>query len=70
MHYRETAASMMISALAKLGTCTLVERTQLDKILDEHDLTAADIVTNPKLLGSVSEIQYLVVGTLSKTIQD
>ncbi len=70
MHYGETAASMMISALAKLGSCTLVERTQLDKILAEHDFTAADIVKNPTLLGSVSEIQYLVVGTLSRMIQD
>ena len=70
MHYGETAASMMISALAKSGSCTLVERTQLDKILTEHDLTAADIVRNPKLLGPVSEIQYVVVGTLSRMTQD
>jgi hypothetical protein len=70
MHYGEAAASMMISALEKSGSCTLVERTQLDNILAEHDLTAADIVRNPKLLGPVSEIQYVVVGTLSRMRQD
>jgi len=70
LHYGEAAASMMISALEKSGSCTMVERTQLDKILAEHDLTAADIVRNPKLLGPVSEIQYVVVGTLSRMMQD
>lgn len=70
MHYGETAASMMISSLAKLRSCTLVERAQLEKLLAEHDLTSAEIVKNPRLLGSVSEIQFLVIGTLSRMIQE
>lgn len=64
--YGETASSMLISALKSTKRdLRIMERTQLDRILAEHDLSAAAIVKSPAILGAVSEIDYLVIGTIS-----
>ena len=63
--YGGAAASMMISALQQSKDLVLIERAQLARILNEHDLSLADIAKDPRLLGSVSSIGHLVIGTVS-----
>ena len=60
--------NVVISALGSYRGIRLVERTQLQHLLEECDLAAVDIVKNPKLLGncSVEGIDYLVIGTLTR----
>ena len=60
-----TASNMMITAMQKHGGCELIERSQLDQVLQEHDLSLAEVTNDPKLLGQVLGVQYVVLGSVS-----
>lgn len=60
-----TASNMMISAMQKHCGCVLIERSQLDRVLQEHDLSFAEVTNNPQLLGQVLGVQFVVLGSVS-----
>ena len=63
----KSVSEMLLGAFSQ-DRFQLVERSRLDSILNERDLTIAGVVDNPKLLSvkKVKGVRYLVVGTISR----
>lgn len=67
-HLGEGVADMLVTALVKTGKFTVLERQELEKVLDEQKLGESGIVTPetaPKL-GKVLGVELLVVGSISE----
>jgi hypothetical protein len=63
--YADSATNMLISHLQQSGYGPIIERTQLEEILREHDLSQAAVVDNPGLLGKVAGVEQVILGSLA-----
>ncbi len=48
------------------GKFDVIERQQLDKLLEERDLTAAQIAASPSKMGKILGLDYVVLGSVAK----
>lgn len=64
-------ADALNSALIKIPNIILIERSQLEKILNEHQLTISGVITNPdfKVLGKILPVDALVIGNVTSFYQ-
>ncbi len=60
------AARMLSTSLINVGKFDVIERQQLDRLLQERDLTAAQIAASPRELGKVLGLDYVVLGSVAK----
>ena len=63
------AQAMLTSHLKDIASVKLVERQQLVKIIEENDLTEADIVRNPgklKQINAILPVDFIVLGVISR----
>lgn len=60
------AHGMLVTELNAGGRVLVVERDRLRAILQEHDLSESDVVANPRVLGKISQIDYIVLGVVSR----
>ncbi len=64
------AQAMLISELrARTRDIIVVERAQLVKVMEEHDLRELDIIKDPKRLGKILPVDYVIVGSVAR-LQD
>jgi curli biogenesis system outer membrane secretion channel CsgG len=63
----QIVADAITAALVGIKNVTLIERSQLEKILTEHELTMTGIVNSPDLevLGKIFPVDALIFGTVS-----
>ena len=59
-------ARMISTALINTGKFDVIERQQLDRLLAERDLTAAQIAASPGEMGKVLGLDYVVLGSVAK----
>jgi TolB-like protein len=61
----------LLDAFVNVGKMRVVDRSNIDKILQEQSFQTQDIVDNSKvaLIGKVSGVEYVVTGSLSKIEQ-
>ncbi|MBW7888547.1 MAG: hypothetical protein H3C35_09350 [Bacteroidetes bacterium] len=67
-HLGEGVADMLVTALVKTGKFTVLERQELEKVLDEQKLGESGLVTPqtaPKL-GKILGVELLVIGSVSE----
>ena len=60
------AARMISTSFVNTGKFDVIERQQLDKLLAERDLTAAQIAAAPGEMGKVLGLDYVVLGSIAK----
>jgi TolB-like protein len=61
----------LLDAFVNVGNMRVVDRSSIDKILQEQSFQAQDIIDNSKVaqIGKVSGVEYVVTGSLSKIEQ-
>lgn len=64
--YGMLIARMLSTSLINTGKFDVVERQQLDKLLKEQDLTAAEIAASPGEMGKILGLDYVVLGSVAK----
>ncbi|MFH0982554.1 MAG: CsgG/HfaB family protein [Planctomycetota bacterium] len=57
---------MLSTSLINTGKFEVIERQQLDKLMQERDLTTAQIAASPGELGKVLGLDYVVLGSVAK----
>jgi curli biogenesis system outer membrane secretion channel CsgG len=63
----EAAADAVASELMNVSNVALIERSQLEKILNEHQLSISGIIKNPDfiMLGKILPVDALVIGSVT-----
>ena len=64
--YGRLIARMISTSLINTGKFDVVERHQLDRLLEERDLTAAQIAASPGEMGKILGLNYVVLGSAAK----
>ncbi len=64
--YGRLVARMISTSLINIGKFDVIERQQLDKLLEERDLTAAQIAAAPSETGKILGLDYVVLGSVAK----
>ncbi len=65
-HVQGVFADMLITALVKSGSFDVMERAQLDKIMQEKGLSADDLTNDSKKAGKVLGVDYILGGKITE----
>jgi curli biogenesis system outer membrane secretion channel CsgG len=60
------AADQLVTELVQLGRFDVIERSQLEAVLAEQDISATETSDLALALGRVGTVDYLIIGTISR----